>query len=102
MGSIQKAAVCLFALITIVDIAFAGGITLDFSLIVSYGRYGYNSSPSIPAIDLALEHIERSGILNDYELQYTMKDSEVSIQVTIGVCVLCAVYMKERGEGHAS
>ena len=76
----------------VVDIAFAGGITLNFSLIVSYGRYGYNSSPSIPAIDLALEHIERSGILNDYQLQYTMKDSEVSIQVTIiGVCVCCVL-----------
>ena len=81
MGSVQKAVVCLFALtITFVDIAFAGAIPLNFSLIVSYGRYGYNSSPSIPAIELALEHINSSGVLLDYELQYTVKDSEVILK----------------------
>ena len=79
MGSVLKTAVWFFALtLTLTDIAFAGAIPLNFSLIVSYGRYGYNSSPSIPAIELALEHINNSGVLLDYELQYTVKDSEVT------------------------
>jgi len=81
MGSVLKTAVWSFALtltLTLTDIAFAGAIPLTFSLIVSYGRYGYNSSPSIPAIELALEHINNSGVLLDYELQYTVKDSEVT------------------------
>jgi len=80
MGSALKTAAWFFAL-TLTGIAFAGAIPLTFSLIVSYGRYGYNSSPSIPAIELALEHINNSGVLLDYELQYTVKDSEVTKSV---------------------
>lgn len=81
MRSVQKAATCVLALaiaITHVQVISTREIPLTFSLIVSYGRFGYNSSPSIPAIDLALEHIHSSGVLGEYKLQYfTVKDSEV-------------------------
>ena len=81
MANIQKASIYLIALIitlACVDATSAGRIPLTFSLIVSYGRYGFNSSGNIPAIDLALDHINSSGVLGDYELQYsTVKNSEV-------------------------
>ena len=81
MRSIEKAAACVFAFaiaIARVQVISTREIPLTFSLIVSYGRFGYNSSPSIPAIDLALEHIHNSGVLGEYKLQYsTVKDSEV-------------------------
>lgn len=81
MANIQKASMYLIALtitLACVDATTAGRTPLTFSLIVSYGRYGFNSSGNIPAIDLALEHINSSGVLGDYELQYsTVKNSEV-------------------------
>ena len=81
MRSIRKVTACVLALIVAivrVEIISAGEIPINFSLIVSYGRFGFNSSPGIPAIDLALEHIHSSGILGEYKLQYsTVQDSEV-------------------------
>ena len=81
MENIRKASTYLVALtitLVCVDVTIAGTIPLTFSLIVSYGRYGFNSSGNIPAIDLALEHINSSGVLGDYKLQYsTVKNSEV-------------------------
>ena len=63
-----------------VEIIFTREIPITFSLIVSYGRFGYNSSPSVPAIDLALQHIHSSGVLGEYKLQYlSVKDSEVYV-----------------------
>ena len=49
-----------------------------FSLIVSRGEHGYNSSGVIPAIDIALEEIEQSQLLRDYNLTYvTAQNSKV-------------------------
>ena len=83
MRSIQKFAACVFALVIAiarVEIIFTREIPITFSLIVSYGRFGYNSSPSVPAIDLALQHIHSSGVLGEYKLQYlSVKDSEVYV-----------------------
>ena len=83
MRSIQKFAACVLALVIAfarVEIIFTREIPITFSLIVSYGRFGYNSSPSVPAIDLALQHIHSSGVLGEYKLQYlSVKDSEVYI-----------------------
>ena len=80
----MKAAARVFALVIAiirVEIFSAREIPLTFSLIASYGRFGYNSSPGIPAIDLALEHIHSFGVLEEYKLQYSpVKDSEVSVE----------------------
>ena len=83
LRSIQKAATYGLALAIILvrvglTSAAAGGIPITFSLILSNGSYGYNSSGTIPAIDLALQHINISGVLGEYKLQYSaVKNSEV-------------------------
>ena len=49
-----------------------------FSLIVSYGEFGFNSSGVIPAVDIALDYINRSNLLAEYELRYkTVRNSKV-------------------------
>ena len=49
-----------------------------FSLIVSYGEFGFNSSGGIPAVDIALDYINRSQLLPAYELRYkTARNSKV-------------------------
>ena len=82
LGSVQKAATYVLALAIILvrlEIAFGERIPLTFSLILSYGRDGYNSSGTIPAIDLALEHVNSLGVLGEYQLQYSsVKDSRVT------------------------
>ena len=83
MSSPQKTVAYLLTLATAlarVEVTGAGRIPLTFSLIVSYGQFGFNSSSNIPAIDLALEHINTTGILGEYELQYyRAKDSKVIV-----------------------
>ena len=90
MGSIQKVAACVLVFVIAiahVEIISTSEIPITFSLIVSYGRFGYNSSPGIPAIDLALEHIHSSGVLGEYKLQYsTVRDSEVACHMW-GSCI---------------
>lgn len=56
-----------------------GPLNLTFVLITSYGRYGFNSSGTLPAADIALERINnRSDLLPGYNLAYdTVRDSEV-------------------------
>ena len=50
-----------------------------FSLIVSRGEYGYDSSGVIPAIDIALDQIEDQQILRNYSLTYaTAQNSKVT------------------------
>ena len=50
-----------------------------FSLIISRGENGYNSSGAIPAVDIALEAIESNGLLPGYSLTYeTVRNSKVS------------------------
>ena len=60
--------------------ATSGVIPLYFSFIASYGRFGFNSSDIIPAVDLALQQINsRTDLLADYELGYlSVQDSWVS------------------------
>ena len=41
-----------------------------FSLIVSYGEFGFNSSGAIPAVDIALDYVKRNQILPNYNLTY--------------------------------
>ena len=49
-----------------------------FSLIVSRGEHGYNSSGVIPAIDIALQQIEEQQILRNYNFTYaTDQNSKV-------------------------
>ena len=75
MDTILKTATLLSAL----SLCFAGDDTLNFSLIVSFGQEGFNSSASVPAVDLALEHIKEQNILGSYVLNYTtLRDSEVA------------------------
>ena len=49
-----------------------------FSLIFSGGENGYNSSGGIPAIDIALQEIEKQQLLPGYKLAYeTARNSKV-------------------------
>ena len=59
--------------------AAVGRETLEFSLIISFGQDGFNSSGTVPAIDLALEHINQTDqVLPGYKLQHgRVQDSEV-------------------------
>ena len=53
---------------------------LSLLLITSFGHFGYNSSGTLPAADIALETINnRTDILPGYKLVYGVaRDSEVS------------------------
>ena len=55
-------------------------LNLTFILITSNGRYGFNSSGTLPAADIALERINsRPDLLPGYHLMYdTVRNSEVS------------------------
>ena len=51
---------------------------LYFSLILSFGRYGFNSSVMIPAMEIALERVKEMRVLPGYRLEYSkVRDSEV-------------------------
>lgn len=57
-------------------------IPLYFSLILSYGEFGFNSSGEVPAVDIALEQIYYADILPGYRLQYqSVKNSKVRLRV---------------------
>ena len=52
-----------------------------FSLIVSWGENGFNSSGAIPAIDIALEKINSMYPIPGYYLTYeTVRNSKVNSQ----------------------
>ena len=56
----------------------AAEIPLYFSLILSFGRYGFNSSVMIPAMEIALERVKEMQVLPGYRLEYSkVRDSEV-------------------------
>ena len=58
--------------------AEAAQTPLYFSLILSFGRYGFNSSVMIPAVEIALERVRETQILPGYRLEYSsVRDSEV-------------------------
>ena len=64
----------LILAVSIFSLQFQGVLSTDkpvyFSLVVSYGEYGYNSSGGIPAINIALEQIRARNILPGYNLTY--------------------------------
>ena len=58
--------------------AAAAQTPLYFSLILSFGRYGFNSSGTIPAMEIALERVDEMKILPSYKLKNSpVRDSEV-------------------------
>lgn len=60
---------------------------LYFSLIISFGRYGFNSSGTIPAMKIALDRVREMQILPGYVLENSpVRDSEVSIDKLEGYC----------------
>ena len=62
--------------------AAAAQTPLYFSLILSFGRYGFNSSGTIPAMEIALERVEEMQILPGYKLENSpVRDSEVSNEI---------------------
>ena len=78
--SATTAAVTILLLLTI-NVQDGVAKVLNFSLIVSFGLNGYNSSGAIPGIDLAVERIAEREVLPDYRLQYSeVQDSEVSFE----------------------
>ena len=61
---------------------------LYFSLILSFGRYGFNSSGTIPAMEIALERVDEMQILPGYKLENSpVRDSEVS-EILTSKCVI--------------
>ncbi len=53
---------------------------IRFSVILSFGEYGYNSSGAVPSLDLALERVAAMQVLPGYRLHYdTVWDSKVSL-----------------------
>ncbi len=80
---------CLLGLVLIlaaIQTSIGADKPLYLSVVLSYGRYGYNSSGAVPSFDLALEHIAEMGVLPDYRLLYgTILDSEVSLRYPICV-----------------
>ena len=73
--------VSFFLLLSVYERASGTRRQLHFSLVVSFGLDGFNSSGTIPAIDLALEQINTNlMVLPGYELLHTTpRDSEVSL-----------------------
>ena len=84
-----------FALFVAATQAFISATENDaifFSLIVSWGEHGYNSSGVVPAIDMALEAIESRQILQDYNLTYALaQNSKVSpwFMQLFNICIIC-------------
>ena len=69
----------VFSLLSVGARTSEAATPLYFSFIVSFGRDGFNSSGTIPAVDLALELINNQTILPEYELRHTaVRDSKVS------------------------
>ena len=60
--------------------------TIYFGHITSFGKSGFNSSAAIPAVDLAMEHINNNtSILPGYKLMSTpVMDSGVSCIIIYG------------------
>ena len=83
MMVITKASVLFLLLSSLCGVAYGDDpVPLNFALITSFGEFGFNSSAGIPAIDLALEHINERQVIPGYKLQYTgVKDSKVSFAV---------------------
>ena len=55
---------------------------LYFSLILSFGEYGFNSSGTIPAMEIALKRVDEMQILPGYRLENSpVRDSEVSNEI---------------------
>ena len=81
----------LFLAISILSLHYQSVLPTDkpvyFSLIVSYGEYGYNSSGGIPAINIALEQIRAKKILPGYNLTYEVeRNSKVAHIHNIYTC----------------
>ena len=70
----------LFIAATLAFISAAENSVIFFSLIVSWGENGYNSSGVVPAIDMALEAIESRQILPEYNLTYAIVQNSKVIQ----------------------
>ena len=63
-------------------------IPLYFSLILSFGEFGFNSSGEVPAVNIALEEIYRANVLPGYRLQYkSVRNSKVSVENLRYYCV---------------
>ena len=74
----------LILAVSILSLQVQGVLSTDkpvyFSLVVSYGEYGYNSSGGIPAINIALEQIRVRNILPGYNLTYEVeRNSKVTL-----------------------
>ncbi len=55
---------------------------IRFSVILSFGKYGFNSSGAVPSFDLALERVAATQVLPGFRLYYdTVWDSEVSLYI---------------------
>ena len=68
----------------------AADTNLTFMLIISGGQFGFNSSGSIPAAEMALEDInETPDVLPGYNLVYdSVRDSQVAMYNTIIIIII--------------
>ena len=81
----DSAAIVFIAAALIIGVSAGSDLKpVYFSLIVSRGEKGYNSSGVVPAIDLALETVQRRQLLPGYNLTYDkIKNSQVITSVII-------------------
>ena len=81
----------LILVISILSLKVQGVLSTDknvyFSLVVSYGEYGYNSSGGIPAINIALEQIRARNILPGYNLTYEVARNSKVLMINASACM---------------
>ena len=90
----MEAKAALLSLLLIPWCVVTAQTSLYFSLILSFGEYGFNSSGTIPAMEIALERVDEMQILPGYKLENSpVRDSEVS-EILTSKCVIMLMSIK--------
>ena len=90
----MEAKAALLSLLLIPWGVAAAQTPLYFSLILSFGKYGFNSSGTIPAVEIALERVDEMQILPGYKLENSpVRDSKVS-EILTSKCVIMLMSIK--------
>ena len=85
------------------SVASQAHTNLTLMMIASFGQHGFNSSGALPAVDMALEDINRNpNILSGYNLMYDkVRDSMVSKLASlhkINTMIIIILYYKSMSD----